>query len=132
MIVNSILLIDDDPFTNFLHYEVLKETKITKKISITNCAEDALDFLKEQAQKEEELPQLIILDLYMPGMDGFEFIEEFKKQPYFDPSITIVVVSTLFRKSDIHIFEELGIDNLFEKPIDLTKLISILKKEVTY
>ncbi|MBL4707913.1 MAG: response regulator [Flavobacteriales bacterium] len=75
--LNRILLVDDDNATNFLHQLLLEEMDLAENIDIALNGKEALD--KIEAYSIEELPQLILLDINMPFMNGFEFLEQYEK-----------------------------------------------------
>ncbi|MGR6087262.1 MAG: response regulator [Arcticibacter sp.] len=72
-----VMLVDDDPVQNMVHGQLLDKGLFTKKISTFNSAQEALDFLNQSPLAE--LPSVIFLDILMPGMDGFGFLDEFAK-----------------------------------------------------
>ena len=73
--LNCILLIDDNAADNRYHQIILEEMNITKRIQIAETAMDALDYLKTENQI---FPQLIFLDINMPGMNGWAFLEAYQ------------------------------------------------------
>lgn len=81
MKTNHILLIDDNDIDNYINNHIIKENKITEKISIKKSAIDALSFLETIKDDYAAFPDLIFLDISMPRMDGFGFLEEFIKLP---------------------------------------------------
>lgn len=71
----NFFLIDDSAFDLFIYEKLLIKSGITSSVKTFNSARDALKFLVEQA---DNLPEtIILLDLQMPDMNGFEFIDEF-------------------------------------------------------
>jgi CheY-like chemotaxis protein len=79
---NNFFLIDDDTTSNFLYARLIENNMITKKIKIFNYANIALDELKHLALIDSmDFPDLILLDIQMPYMNGWQFIEEFQKFP---------------------------------------------------
>jgi CheY-like chemotaxis protein len=74
--LNCILLIDDDEPTNFLNRLTLEQTGCSRTIHVTQSGEEALDFLRNT-----ERPDLIFLDVNMPAMDGWEFLEHYRSLP---------------------------------------------------
>jgi CheY-like chemotaxis protein len=78
--LNCILLIDDDTTDNFFHKKVITEMKIVEKIEVAPDGESGLKWLNRENQPA---PEIIFLDINMPRMNGWEFLEEYSK---LDPS----------------------------------------------
>ena len=79
-----ILLVDDDETTNFVNQRTLRRTNVAQEIKIFNDGEQAINYMKAAAcspnnNNPEKCPDLIFLDIKMPVMDGFEFLDEYKK-----------------------------------------------------
>jgi CheY-like chemotaxis protein len=82
MKVKHLLMIDDNPLDNYISEVIVTESKFAEKITTMTSAMDALQFLEKLKEAPaEEFPDMIFLDIRMPQMDGFEFLEEFKKFP---------------------------------------------------
>ena len=80
--LNSILLVDDDEVTNFYVEHLIRKMSLARSVHVEMSGRDALDYLgRVQATKQESLPDLILLDINMPVMNGFEFLEEFAQSP---------------------------------------------------
>lgn len=77
--LNLILLVDDDDTTNYLNQRLLEQVNAAHDIRIVKDGEQALEYLnyacQEDRQAEYPCPDLILMDIKMPVMDGFEFLE---------------------------------------------------------
>ena len=80
--LDCILLIDDDSPTNFLNTKIIESADIQTPIKSYENAENALKYLREEGTHDgEPQPGLIFLDINMPGMNGWEFLEQFDQLP---------------------------------------------------
>lgn len=74
----SILLVDDDSIFNFINTQLLNNIGFTENIHAASNGKEALDLINSCLSGTEPLPDIIFLDLIMPIVDGFAFIEAFK------------------------------------------------------
>ncbi len=85
--VNCILLVDDDPTTNFLNEELIADNQAANHVHVVWNGKEALEYLNKSGKyvsnKKTDFPRpnIIFLDINMPIMDGFEFLEKYKKVP---------------------------------------------------
>jgi len=123
--LDCIMLIDDSDEDNFYHQLVLKEADITNHIQVAESGFEALNFLTE----ENRVPELIFLDINMPAMNGWDFMEEYKKLSVKQKAqITIIMLTTSLHPEDKKKSEKIPEINGFEtKPLTHEKLINILK-----
>jgi CheY-like chemotaxis protein len=92
------MLIDDDEDDNFFHKLVAQESGITDSIRVAESAQDALDIIKSS----DHLPELIFLDINMPKMNGWEFIEEYSRlKPGGDGRTVIIMLTTSMNPMDL-------------------------------
>lgn len=77
--MRTILLIDDDAISNFLSKSMIEKSGIFDRVFVYNSGNGALDFLKTCISGNQDFPEIILLDVMMPVMDGFTFLEEFMK-----------------------------------------------------
>lgn len=92
--VKCILLIDDDEPTNVLHQIELEEADVSEKIIAIDNAEEALKYLIDASGGKYTLPELIFLDINMPGMDGWGFLEEYEKLELQNKTEVILIMLT--------------------------------------
>lgn len=121
---NSILLVDDDYVNNFITERLLKKSGIAKEIRAVRNGEEALTYLSEEINY---CPDLILLDINMPEMDGINFLRNFKKM-VLDKSIRIILLTSSVNPKDQEMLSKLGYEDLMLKPFTEEKLQEILGK----
>ncbi|WP_076606638.1 response regulator [Rufibacter radiotolerans] len=115
--IKSILLIEDDEITNFLNQTVIEETGLVDQIIVASNGMEGLAYL-QSLSGPEAYPSLILLDINMPVLDGFSFLEEFNKLSVAKEAATrVVVLSTSTNASDINQMQALGIQRHLAKPL---------------
>ena len=102
----NILIVDDDKF--LLDMYALKFSEQGFQVLTALSSEDALDLLKENKT------DVILLDIVMPGMDGFEFLKKVKEEHIAEGSL-IIVLSNLGQESDIDRAQQIGADGYVVK-----------------
>lgn len=114
--LNCILLIDDDDATNFVNKLIIEKASIDTDIATCLSAQEGLDYLTcEGAYTSQETypqPGIIFLDINMPGMNGWEFLEEYKKLPEEQKAKIVVAMLTTSMNPDD---EEAGKGNVSVK-----------------
>lgn len=88
------MLIDDNMNDNYFHERVIKKSNAADMVIIKESGGEALDYLKSAGDPEKPRPDLIFLDINMPGMNGWEFLQEFKKLDKNLQSKMIVIMLT--------------------------------------
>jgi len=102
-----IMLIDDNEIDNFINEKIIQSVLFAENIYIHTSSRSALEFLKniEHTQNKfpnELIPQYIFLDINMPLLDGFQFLDEFEKFPKeFSSKSKVVMLTTSLNPFDI-------------------------------
>ncbi|HEY9007369.1 MAG TPA: response regulator [Ohtaekwangia sp.] len=118
--MSMILLVDDSDTCIFLHRKIIKLALPAATIHTARNGQEALQFLLEH---RDRLPKVVFLDLNMPVMNGFKFIEAFNALDLPDKEkITIVVISSSEDSEDVRQSQELGIEHYMVKPLTVAKL----------
>jgi len=123
-----ILLVDDDDVTNFLSKEMLRLYMASPKIDITLNGQDAIDYLVERAEEPHRLPNLILLDINMPIMDGWDFLAEFDKikKPGFEKINIVMFTSSVYYEDIDRARTYTTVKNIYSKPLDEQKIREII------
>jgi CheY-like chemotaxis protein len=74
-----VMLVDEDEIDNIINQKILESNNFAERIVVFRTGQLGLDFLIENKNDLEALPEIIFLDINMPVMDGFQFLEEFEK-----------------------------------------------------
>lgn len=128
--LDNILLIDDNEATNFLHKLIIEESGYSKRVTVINNGVDALEYLKNVDALEYVKPEIIFLDINMPGMNGWEFLEEYEKfQNELKVKSLIVMLTTSINPNDIKKAKLLNlVDGFKSKPLTLKMLEELIKE----
>lgn len=92
--INCILLVDDDPIGNFITKGVLSRAGIAESIMHVENAPDALAYVRDFSIKENMCPEMIITDINMPGMDGFELARQIMSSDFKNKDRVVLVALT--------------------------------------
>ncbi|MGV3589679.1 MAG: response regulator [Adhaeribacter sp.] len=125
--VNTVLIVDDEDNWCFVIKRILQKAGVGKQIFTANNGLQALETLKAIAATEEKLPELIFLDLKMPVMDGFEFLEEATQLAELNLSQTrIFILTSSFLPKDKERANGYPISGFISKPLTQEILTDIL------
>lgn len=118
--LSCILLVDDDQTTNFTNQLLLEDLELTDKILVAHNGKEAIEVIK-QACADEYCPQLILLDINMPVMNGFEFLEAYERLDLaHKQSVVIVMLTTSMNPKGMARLKQVQIKNVLNKPPDGT------------
>ncbi|MGD1844662.1 MAG: response regulator [Salibacteraceae bacterium] len=127
--LNCIVLIDDDKMTNYLNQRIIKKSGLADHLLIFKNGKEGLEYLKNPDASDYISPNLIFLDINMPVMNGFEFLEEYNK---LDASLRadklMVMLTTSLLTRDVDAAKSYEVSEFINKPLDEDKLRIIIEK----
>lgn len=126
--VKSIMLIDDNKVDNFFHQRVIRKYDDTIEVITKESGQEALDYLTESTRKHD--PDIIFLDINMPGMNGWEFIEHYNElDPKLHNSNIVVMLTTSGNPDDKSIADTYHVVSEFRtKPLTTKMLEEVISK----
>ncbi|MDP2806397.1 MAG: response regulator [Gallionellaceae bacterium] len=129
----DILLVEDEPADANLVRSALKANKVFCTLHHVLDGVDALAFLRRQGEHYKDAPQpdLILLDLNMPRMNGREFLAEIKKAPALT-AIPVVVLTTSDVERDVVASYKLGAAGYITKPVDMEQFLDAIRQLDNY
>jgi CheY-like chemotaxis protein len=131
----TVLLAEDDPEDRYLIDEALSESRVPHKLIVVEDGDEMLDYLnnrgKYEIKDESPRPGLILLDLSMPRRDGWEVLEEIKRNPDLR-RIPVVVLTNSHAEEDILRAYELGVSGYVSKPVSYMGLLNAMKTIGSY
>ncbi|HEX6225464.1 MAG TPA: response regulator [Chryseolinea sp.] len=126
----NILLVDDDRIFNFLSEKTITSLGLANEINFASNGKQALEILDRCKKGELQMPDIIFLDLDMPVMNGYEFLDEFAKIDFPNKNaITIVVLTSSADPRDIDRTKQLGIRYYYNKPLSRDEIKKLVGQE---
>ncbi|MDF2645831.1 MAG: response regulator [Paenibacillus sp.] len=123
----EILLVEDNPGDIRLIVEVLKEGKINNNLSVVEDGEEALAYLKREGSYQEAIvPDIILLDLNLPKINGTEVLAEIKKDPLLK-YIPVIILTTSEAEQDILRAYDLHANCYITKPVNLEQFLAVVR-----
>ena len=126
----EILLVEDDANDVRLTLHALEEAQICNSVQVTRDGEEALDFLfcrgAFQTRDRNCHPKLVLLDLKLPKLNGFEVLREIRGSPS-TRSIPVTVLTSSRREEDLIASYGLGVNSYIQKPVDFDQFREAVK-----
>lgn len=130
-----ILLVEDDPGDQVLTRRSLAAGEIDHELYIVQDGKEALDYLFHRGQYGDPAnsprPDLILLDINLPKIDGKQVLKEIKKEPGLR-RIPVVILSTSQADKDVRETYDLGVSSYIAKPMDVKKFRNVVLKLQEY
>jgi CheY-like chemotaxis protein len=122
-----VMLIEDSNIDNFINAKVLELTHFAENVITKLSAMSALKYFNEEAKELSDVPDVIFLDIRMPEMDGFQFLEAFEKLPDFIKSKPKIVMlsSSVDTLDQTKAAENEKVFTYISKPLTKDNLLSI-------
>lgn len=126
--INLACIVDDDDIYTFSAKKIIARADIAENTIFFHNGRAALDYLSKNLEQYNQLPDLILLDLNMPVLDGWQFMDEFAKLvPYINKKITVYIVSSSIDEEDYQRAKAIELISDFAvKPLTVTHLQNIL------
>ncbi|MFL5730292.1 MAG: response regulator [Cytophagaceae bacterium] len=127
--IDLVLLVEDDPITNYINRRLINKAGVAADVQIALNGEDALALIEERIRNNKSCPDLIFLDINMPVMDGFEFLERFRRLDFPNKEkVVIVMLTTSTHIKDMDKLGSFGNSEIISKPLNLEKLSRVTSK----
>jgi CheY-like chemotaxis protein len=124
----EILLVEDDPGDVLMTREAFADHKVRNQLHVVSDGAEAMSFLRNEDQyAESPRPDLVLLDLNLPKMDGREVLQAIKSDPDL-ASIPVVVLTTSEAEEDILRSYSLHANAYVTKPVDFERFISVVRE----
>jgi CheY-like chemotaxis protein len=121
-------LIDDDPINNIINTRFL-ERAFPVHVTTFTSAKEALNYLKKDQHLISQLPDLVFLDIFMPQMDGWEFLDEFQRLPvWVVHKCNVIMLSSSPDRADIEKSKRYQcVREYISKPLTTEKVKNLMK-----
>lgn len=133
-VISCTLLVDDDDTTNYLNQTLLKRMAVTETVLVAGNGQQALELLHTHcaAAISPTCPALILLDMKMPLMNGFEFLQAYAQRPPTEnAAVVIIMLTTSLNPQDVAKMQDLPIAGYLTKPLTREKVTTLLAQHFT-
>jgi CheY-like chemotaxis protein len=124
----EVLLVEDDPGDVLMTREAFEDYKLSNQLHVVNDGAEAMEFLRQEgAHIDAPRPDLVLLDLNLPRMDGREVLEAIKTDPSL-ANIPVVVLTTSEAEEDVLRSYSLHANAYVTKPVDFERFIDVVRQ----
>ncbi|MFZ6009623.1 MAG: response regulator [Bacteroidota bacterium] len=126
--ISNLWIIDDDPMASFYIKRLAELGELADIIAIYDRARWAADYLLNHKRAPEHLPDVILLDIYMPDLDGWGFLEKFRNiKDQLNKQIDIYIISSSSHSKDVNRARQFPeVKAFLQKPITKEKLLEVI------
>ena len=126
--INTFCIVDDDDIYQFTTSLLLKQNDLVNKVIVFSNGLKAINFLKDEMGNKENIPDIIFLDINMPVMDGWEFLEEYLLiKPMLPKTVVIYMVSSSVDERDVLKAKSISsLSGYFVKPISSHDIMDVI------
>jgi response regulator of citrate/malate metabolism len=128
--IANLWIIDDDPMATFYIKRLAELGELADIITIYDKARGAVEYLLLHKSSPEHLPDVILLDIYMPDLDGWGFLQEFEQiKEQLEKKINIYIISSSGNLKDINRAKSIpAVTEYIQKPVTKEKLSNIVAR----
>lgn len=131
----SILLVEDNPMDVELILDAFREARLTNKIQVAKNGQEALDYIFGHKayvdRKQFPLPDIVLLDLKMPGIDGHEVLRRIKGTEKLK-RLPVIILTSSRDEYDRAMSYDNGANSYLVKPVAFTEFLSVVKQVCDY
>jgi CheY-like chemotaxis protein len=131
--MKKVIFIDDSPLDHFILKRILNKYNLAYEVNCTDNGEEVLSFLDNNRLNKSILPDIILLDLYMPQFDGWAFLEKVQRiYPHLSKPVRIYILSSSINPRDIQYAKQFScVQSFIFKPITKEVLERLVDEEVS-
>ena len=126
-----ILLVEDNRMDVELTLDAFQEARLLNTIYVTSTGQEALDYMFGRGQYADRgrypLPNLILLDLKLPGIDGFEVLRQIKSTPILK-RVPVIILTSSKEEGDLALTYEIGANSYIVKPVSFDGFLGVIKQ----
>lgn len=130
--IDTFCIVDDDDIYQLTTSILLKKTELVNKVIVFSNGLEAIDFLKEEIDNIENIPDILLLDINMPKMDGWEFLEAYLLiKSTLPKSVVIYMVSSSVDERDLKKAKSISsLSGYIVKPISNQNIVDIINENL--